>query len=129
MIGKIESGHPGLLNSFEDTFPALIPSSYLNYEPFASFAPMYDTTWATMNQRDSDLLTQVYGDRENAADVLQLRQMVADSGGYFLDMIDNMLDSLTEGEHSRTIEALKTSENEALKQIEACSEVKHHFFE
>uniref|UniRef100_A0AC34F523 Bromo domain-containing protein n=1 Tax=Panagrolaimus sp. ES5 TaxID=591445 RepID=A0AC34F523_9BILA len=118
LIGKIEAGHTGLLQNFEEAFPALTPSSYLNYEPFASFAPMYDTTWATMNQRDSELLTQTYGDRENAADIFQLRQMVVDSGGYFLELFDNMLNNLTDGEHSRTIETLQTTEKDVLEAVE-----------
>uniref|UniRef100_A0A914Y637 Bromo domain-containing protein n=1 Tax=Panagrolaimus superbus TaxID=310955 RepID=A0A914Y637_9BILA len=118
LIGKIEAGHTGLLQNFEEAFPALTPSSYLNYEPFASFAPMYDTTWATMNQRDSELLAQTYGDRENAADIFQLRQMVVDSGGYFLELFDNMLNTLTDGEHSRTVETLQTSEKDVLEAVE-----------
>uniref|UniRef100_A0AC35F772 Bromo domain-containing protein n=1 Tax=Panagrolaimus sp. PS1159 TaxID=55785 RepID=A0AC35F772_9BILA len=122
LIGKIEAGHTGLLTNFEDAFPALTPSSYLNYEPFASFAPMYDTTWATMNQRDSELLTQTYGDRENAADIFQLRQMVVDSGGYFLELFDNMLNTLTDGEHSRVIDTLHSSEKETLEALEKNNE-------
>lgn len=30
--------------------------TYLNYGPFSSFAPQYDSTWATLSKRDSDLL-------------------------------------------------------------------------
>ena len=30
--------------------------TYLNYGPFASFAPQYDSTWATLTKSDSDLL-------------------------------------------------------------------------
>lgn len=30
--------------------------NYLTYGPFSSFAPQYDSTWATLTKRDTDLL-------------------------------------------------------------------------
>uniref|UniRef100_A0A7E4UPN0 Bromo domain-containing protein n=1 Tax=Panagrellus redivivus TaxID=6233 RepID=A0A7E4UPN0_PANRE len=117
-VGKLADGHPGLFSTYEEAFPTLVPSSFLNYEPFASFAPLYDSTWATMNKRDSDLLAQTYGDRENAASVMQLREMVVDSGGYFLQVVDDMLDVLTDGEHSIAMNTLRQPEEDYIKTVE-----------
>ena len=128
IVPKPESGHPNLVENFEGAYPVLQPSSYLNYEPFSSFAPMYDTTWAQLNPRDSDLLIQTYGDKENAAGVMQLRQMVMDSGGYFIHVFDDMLNALTDGEHGRTMEALKMSEEEFKKYLEEESNVSYSVF-
>ncbi|KAE9549864.1 hypothetical protein FO519_006917 [Halicephalobus sp. NKZ332] len=118
IVPKPESGHPNLVENFDGAYPVLQPSSYLNYEPFSSFAPMYDTTWAHLSPRDSDLLIQTYGDKENAAGVMQLRQMVMDSGGYFIHVFDDMLNALTDGEHGRTMDALKMTEEEFKKYLE-----------
>lgn len=30
--------------------------NYLNYGPYSSFAPQYDSTWATLTKKDTDLL-------------------------------------------------------------------------
>jgi bromodomain-containing protein 7/9 len=85
-----------------------MPISYTNYGPFSSFAPQFDSTWATLDKRDSDLLISCYGDRTNAADALALRQSVQDSSENLLRVVDGILDSLTDGEHSRTIKALES---------------------
>ena len=37
------------------------PVSYLMYGPFGSFAPAYDSSFATLTKMDSDLLLQSYG--------------------------------------------------------------------
>lgn len=49
--------------------------------------------------------------------------MVVDSGGYFLELFDNMLNNLTDGEHSRTIETLQTTEKDVLEAVEKNLEV------
>ena len=37
------------------------PVSYLMYGPFGSFAPVYDSAFATLGKMDSDLLLSTYG--------------------------------------------------------------------
>lgn len=37
------------------------PVSYLMYGPFGSFAPVYDSAFATLSKIDSDLLLSTYG--------------------------------------------------------------------
>ncbi len=37
------------------------PVSYLMYGPFGSFAPVYDSAFATLTKMDSDLLLSSYG--------------------------------------------------------------------
>lgn len=37
------------------------PVSYLMYGPFGSFAPVYDSAFATLSKMDSDLLLSTYG--------------------------------------------------------------------
>ena len=36
--------------------------NYLNYGPFSSYAPVYDSSNANLSKEDSDLLINAYGD-------------------------------------------------------------------
>ena len=37
------------------------PVSYLMFGPFGSFAPVFDSTFATLTKQDSELLLTAYG--------------------------------------------------------------------
>lgn len=36
---------------------------YLNYGPFSSYGPQYDSTFANMSKEESDLLLSTYADK------------------------------------------------------------------
>lgn len=38
---------------------------YLNYGPFSSYAPAYDSTFANISKDDSDLIYSTYGEDSN----------------------------------------------------------------
>lgn len=43
-----------------------LPSvSYINYGPFTSYAPAYDSTFANIGKDDSDLIMASYGDESS----------------------------------------------------------------
>lgn len=92
--------------------------SYTDPGPFASFAPQFDSTWATLNKHDSELLFACYGNQQNATDALSLRNMVLDCEESYLKHVDNILNQLTDGEHSRTIKELEKNEDEKLLNVE-----------
>ncbi|KAI6241214.1 Bromodomain protein [Aphelenchoides fujianensis] len=100
-----EEKAPPCLPSYEPVEKFDSPITYMNSGPFCSFAPQFDSTWASLNKRDSDLLLGCYGDKQNTIDALSLRQMASEAG--FTDAIDGILDVLTDGEHSRTLGVLK----------------------
>uniref|UniRef100_A0A915E2U5 Bromo domain-containing protein n=1 Tax=Ditylenchus dipsaci TaxID=166011 RepID=A0A915E2U5_9BILA len=106
-VKKLDKGNPGICTPAESRLCVDYPITYTNTGPFSSFAPQFDSTWATLSKRDSDLLTACYGDQANAAEAIALRQMVADSGDSILGIVDGFLDKLTDGEHSRTIKELE----------------------
>ncbi|CAK5035835.1 unnamed protein product [Meloidogyne enterolobii] len=112
LVKPLEQGNPGMLiEAFEPKINQQFPLiSYTNPGPFASFAPQWDSTWATLSKRDSQLLLSCYGDQDNVSDVFSLRQMVenVDDGNF----MDDMFDELTDGEHSKTIAALEGKEME-----------------
>ncbi|KHJ75733.1 hypothetical protein OESDEN_24651 [Oesophagostomum dentatum] len=56
IVGPLEEGTPGMLSLGDHRLSGQSMITYLNYGPFASFAPQYDSTWATLTKSDSDLL-------------------------------------------------------------------------
>ncbi|KAI1720678.1 bromodomain-containing protein [Ditylenchus destructor] len=107
-VKKLEKGNPGLCTPTEPRLCVDYPIQYTSSGPFSSFAPQFDSTWATLSKRDSDLLTMCYGDKANAIEALSLRQMVSDSGESAIGIVDMFLDKLTDGEHTRTMNALES---------------------
>ncbi|KAK0425096.1 hypothetical protein QR680_009027 [Steinernema hermaphroditum] len=118
IIPKLEKGTPGMLPQYEQRLHIQNAMSYLNYGPYSSFAPQFDSTWATLNQRDSELLISTYGSRENASDAIVLKQVVKGTNEEYERAVDNMLDLLTDGEHNRTIAELEKEPEDAKKKKE-----------
>ncbi|KAL7075218.1 hypothetical protein ACQ4LE_005631 [Meloidogyne hapla] len=112
LVKPLEQGNPGILiESFEPKINQQFPLiSYTNPGPFASFAPQWDSTWATLSKRDSQLLLSCYGDQDNVSDVFSLRQMVENVDD--CNFVDDMIDELTDGEHRKTIATLEGKEVE-----------------
>ncbi|KAL3997419.1 hypothetical protein ACH3XW_10835 [Acanthocheilonema viteae] len=107
IVGKLEEGTPGLCAPQEHKSNHQVPISYVSYGPFSSFAPQFDSTWATLCERDSRLLLGTYGDRTNVTNTVSLREMVDNAGEYMIKVVDDLLDTLTNGEHRRTIKAVE----------------------
>ena len=96
-----KEGHPGLPPWTEKAENLLAPVNFLDYGPYASFAPQLDSTWATLNKDDSARLLATYGDADSVEYAWSLRNFVSESGDYVLGMVDSLLDTLTQGEHSK----------------------------
>lgn len=107
VVKPLDKGNPGLLNLVEPRLCLDYAVSYTDPGPYASFAPQFDSTWATLNKHDSELLFACYGDQQNATDAFSFRQMVSGCDESYLKHVDNMLDQLTDGEHSKTIKSLE----------------------
>lgn len=108
IIGPLDEGNPGMIALGDHRLSTVSSINYLtNYGPFCSFAPQYDSTWASLTKKDSDLLLRTYGDRSTASDVVSMRNMVADAGEHFIKLVDDMLDTLTDGEHTRAYNTLE----------------------
>ncbi|VDK31135.1 unnamed protein product [Gongylonema pulchrum] len=63
LMEKLSEGTPGLCAPQEHKSNIQVPISYTSYGPFSSFAPQFDSTWATLCERDSRLLLNAYGDK------------------------------------------------------------------
>ena len=74
--------------------------------------PCTDSSKSNLTEKESALLLSSYGDEVGLGYSESLLKFAADSD-YVLNMVDSLLDALTNGQHSKTMEELKTSQNEA----------------
>uniref|UniRef100_A0A8C3UEP8 Uncharacterized protein n=1 Tax=Catharus ustulatus TaxID=91951 RepID=A0A8C3UEP8_CATUS len=65
--GRLQSGVNTLQGFKEDKRNRVTPGklTYLNYGPFSSYAPTYDSTFANISKEDSDLIYSTYGEDSN----------------------------------------------------------------
>ncbi|XP_025115355.1 bromodomain-containing protein 7-like isoform X2 [Pomacea canaliculata] len=102
VVGKLATGS-GCVNSFkEDRRNKVSPLVYLNYGPFSSFAPQYDSSFANITKEESDLLLATYGDETGVQYARSVQSFVSTAGDYAVRMVNNLLDLLTKGQHTRT---------------------------
>ncbi|KAM3828930.1 bromodomain-containing protein 7 [Vipera latastei] len=109
--GRLQSGVNTLQGFKEDKRNRVTPVMYLNYGPFSSYAPAYDSTFANISKDDSDLIYSTYGEDSNPG-ISNIGEFLAKSHDYPGLMADSLLDVLTQGEHSRTLRELETSREE-----------------
>ncbi|KAL7978940.1 hypothetical protein Chor_013429 [Crotalus horridus] len=109
--GRLQSGVNTLQGFKEDKRNKVTPVMYLNYGPFSSYAPAYDSTFANISKDDSDLIYSTYGEDSNPGS-FNISEFLAKSHDYPGLMADSLLDVLTQGEHSRTLKELETSTEE-----------------
>ncbi|BES99758.1 Bromodomain-containing protein [Nesidiocoris tenuis] len=82
----------------------------LYYGAFTSYAPTYDSTFATISKEDTDMIYELYSD-ENS--FLYVEKANAESinfakkGDYALDGVDNLLDLVSGGEYRRSLNAFR----------------------
>ncbi|GMR53762.1 hypothetical protein PMAYCL1PPCAC_23957, partial [Pristionchus mayeri] len=113
-IGRLDEGTPGIFAPSDTKVIARNPISYLNYGVFCSFAPHLDSTWATMKKSESDLLLRTYGERRLASDALSATAFARDAHSLSNIMAD-LLDKMTDGEHSWAEKAFDKSYAEGLE--------------
>ncbi|NXE49291.1 BRD7 protein, partial [Casuarius casuarius] len=85
---------------------------YLNYGPYSSYAPTYDSTFANISKDDSDLIYSTYGEDSNQGS-FSIHEFLMKSQDYPFVMADSLLDVLTKGGHSRSLRELETPLEEA----------------
>ncbi|KFW89489.1 Bromodomain-containing protein 7, partial [Phalacrocorax carbo] len=81
--------------------------TYLNYGPYSSYAPTYDSTFANISKEDSDLIYSAYGEDSNQGS-FSIHDFLMKSQDYPFLMADSLLDVLTKGGHSRALRELET---------------------
>ncbi|XP_071092331.1 bromodomain-containing protein 7-like [Haliotis cracherodii] len=128
LTGKLTTGSGNLAGFKEDKRNKISPVTYLNYGPFSSYAPQYDSAFSSVSKEESDLLLSTYGDDTGAQYAKSVMSFVESAEDYGVKMVDVLLDVLTKGEHSKTrrlleqkkkVEADKKAEEEKQKEKEA----------
>uniref|UniRef100_A0A3Q0R6F5 Bromodomain containing 7 n=1 Tax=Amphilophus citrinellus TaxID=61819 RepID=A0A3Q0R6F5_AMPCI len=103
MSNRLQSGVNTLQGFREDKRNRITPVSYMNYGPFTSYAPTYDSSFANVSKEDSDLTYSFYGDESSLQGSDGLSEFLAKSEEYVYKLADNLLDAMTNGEHSRSL--------------------------
>uniref|UniRef100_A0A8C2E1H4 Bromodomain-containing protein 7-like n=1 Tax=Cyprinus carpio TaxID=7962 RepID=A0A8C2E1H4_CYPCA len=62
MGGRLQTGINTLQGFKEDKRNMVTPVAYMNYGPFSSYAPTYDSSFANISKEDSDLIYSFYGE-------------------------------------------------------------------
>uniref|UniRef100_A0A670K3U6 Bromodomain containing 7 n=1 Tax=Podarcis muralis TaxID=64176 RepID=A0A670K3U6_PODMU len=104
--GRLQSGVNTLQGFKEDKRNKVTPVMYLNYGPFSSYAPAYDSTFANISKDDSDLIYSTYGEDSNQGN-FNISEFLAKSQDYPYVMADSLLDVLTQGRHSLSLRELE----------------------
>ncbi|XP_063439065.1 bromodomain-containing protein 7-like [Mytilus trossulus] len=102
LIGKLGQGGGSLAGYKEDKRNRVTTGQYLNYGPFGTYAPQYDSTFANMTKEETDILLSTYGDETGVGYAKSVMSFVESGGDYAIAMVDNLLDILTKGEHAKT---------------------------
>lgn len=121
LLGKLCHGSGTLAGFREDRRNMSKPVKPLYYGAFGSYAPSYDSTFSNLTKEESDLVYQTYGD-ETAFQYAESILDFAKDSDYALTMVDDLLDILTNGEHTKTKKFLEEKrklkeEEEKIKQL------------
>ncbi|XP_023131588.1 bromodomain-containing protein 7 isoform X2 [Amphiprion ocellaris] len=103
MSNRLQSGVNTLQGFREDKRNRITPVSYMNYGPYTSYAPTYDSSFANVSKDDSDLIYSFYGEESSLQGSDSLSEFLAKSDEYVYKLADNLLDAMTNGEHSRVL--------------------------
>ncbi|KAM9409409.1 bromodomain-containing protein 7 [Pholidichthys leucotaenia] len=103
MSNRLQTGVNTLQGFREDKRNRITPVSYMNYGPFTSYAPTYDSSFANISKDDSDLIYSFYGEESSLQGSDSLSEFLSKSDEYVYKLADNLLDAMTNGEHSKRL--------------------------
>ncbi|XP_063293698.1 bromodomain-containing protein 7 [Pelobates fuscus] len=99
--GRLQSGVNSLQGFKEDKRNKVTPVLYLNYGPFSSYAPCYDSTFANISKDDSDLIYSTYGEESSLQGSCSIQAFLENTLDRPYGMAESILDAFTNGEYSR----------------------------
>ncbi|KAI4901806.1 hypothetical protein NFI96_017637 [Prochilodus magdalenae] len=113
MGGRLQTGVNTLQGFKEDKRNRITPVTYMNYGPFSSYAPTYDSSFANISKEDSDLIYSFYGEESSLqGSESAIADFLAKSEEHMSRLADNVLDALTNGEHSKQLKENETNAQE-----------------
>ncbi|XP_046898092.1 bromodomain-containing protein 7 isoform X1 [Hypomesus transpacificus] len=112
MSGRLQSGVNTLQGFREDKRNRITPVCYMNYGPYTSYAPTYDSSFANISKDDTDLVYSSYGEEPSLQGSESIKDFLAKSEEHMYKLADSLLDAMTNGEHSKTIEEVIVQDGE-----------------
>ncbi|XP_003969597.2 bromodomain-containing protein 7 isoform X1 [Takifugu rubripes] len=119
MSSRLQSGVNTLQGFREDKRNQISLVSYINYGPYTSYAPTYDSNFGNVSKEESDLIYSAFGDKSSLQGSDSLPEFLAKSDEYVYKLADNLLDALTNGEHSKTLQETEPQQVEERNSQEA----------
>lgn len=120
LTGKLTSGTGSIAGFKEDKRNKVTHVNYLDYGPFSSHAPMYDTSFSNISKEESDLLLSTYGDETGVQYAKSVMKFVEDAEEDCTKIVDSLLDVLTKGQHTiamKQVEQKRKEDQEKLAEI------------
>nr|XP_002127163.1 bromodomain-containing protein 7-like [Ciona intestinalis] len=112
LTSRLTNGIDVMPAAKEDKRNKVTPLTYLSYGPFGSFAPTYDSRIANLTQEESDLLMSAYGGETGYLFAQSMQEFVSGCDSSLMNMVDGLLDSVTNGEHTKTIKNIEEKRGE-----------------
>lgn len=107
VLGKLSSGSSTLHNYHDDKRTMAKPVKPIHYGSFSSFCPSYDSTFANLSKEESDLVRATYGN-ETAVQYAESICEFSRDCSMATTLVDQLLNLLTSGQHSRTRATIAT---------------------
>ncbi|XP_017115878.1 bromodomain-containing protein 7 [Drosophila elegans] len=117
LVGKLQTGSTQLQVRQVDKRNAMKPVKPLSYGAFASFAPTFDSRFSTLSAEETQLVLRTYGDASSAEYAESILQFTKDSS-YGTTIANGLLDILTNGEHSKSLDELYNMQLHSYEQSE-----------
>ncbi|XP_073826049.1 bromodomain containing 7/9 [Musca autumnalis] len=118
VVGKLKTGSGQVQGYREDKRNEAKLVKPLNYGPFSSFAPTFDSRFSTLNKDETQLVMETYGDALSTEYAESILQFTKDSS-YATILANGLLDALTNGEHSKCMQDLYDLQVQNYEQQEA----------
>ncbi|XP_075152475.1 bromodomain containing 7/9 [Haematobia irritans] len=118
LVGKLKQGSGQVQGYREDKRNEAKLVKPLNYGPFSSFAPTFDSRFSTLNKDETQLVMETYGDAMSTEYAESILQFTKDSS-YATMLANGLLDMLTNGEHSKCMQDLYDLQVQNYEQQEA----------
>ncbi|XP_017853062.1 bromodomain-containing protein 7 [Drosophila busckii] len=121
LVGKLPTGSGQLHGLHTDQRNIVKTVKPMNYGPFASFAPTFDSRFSTLSAEETQLVLRTYGDVASAEYAESILQFTKDSS-YGTNIANGLLDILTNGEHTKSLDELYSMQLQRYEQreIEKC---------
>lgn len=118
LVGRLKQGTGQVQGYREDKRNEAKLVKPLNYGPFSSFAPTFDSRFSTLNKDETQLVMETYGDAMSTEYAESILQFTKDSS-YATMLANGLLDILTNGEHSKCMQDLYDLQVQNYEQQEA----------